>query len=57
MADLCRARSQSLRSWHPDGCSFQDLLAMRVQLIATLEREERMTRAYAAAVQPEDSDE
>lgn len=29
---------------------------MRVQLIATLEREERMTRAYAAVIQPEATD-
>lgn len=29
---------------------------MRVQLIAALEREEWMTRAYAAAIQPGTSD-
>lgn len=50
MADLLRARSQNLRSWHPDTLSPQDFMALRVQLIASLEREERLTRRYAAAV-------
>jgi hypothetical protein len=31
-------------------------MAVRVQLIASLEREERMTRRYAAFVRPEASD-
>lgn len=52
MADLCQARAQNLRGWHPETLTPLDFLALRAQLIATLEREAEMTRAYAAAVRP-----
>lgn len=50
MADLLHSHSQGYRAWHPDALTRLDFLALRTQLINTLEREERVTRRFAASL-------